>query len=95
MLHIHKPLEFPSVVAMREQDPATYVFHPLSGLRFFRRYVGGRWERWVLSPTGDSDESYSFWVRTGDAVHNPHLYPVHNCAVREVETWPKEQVQIH
>lgn len=91
MLHIHKNLEFPSVVAMREQDPATYVFHPLAGLRWFRRYVGGRWEHWEVKPSVEC-ESYSFWVRTGDAVHTPHLSPLPNCAVSEVEMWAKTKI---
>jgi hypothetical protein len=78
------------IVAPPEQTPATYVFHPLAGLRCFRRYVGGRWERWVMRGEDHAREGVTFWVRTGDAVHTPHLNPTPNVEVQLVESWPKD-----
>lgn len=34
----------------------------------------------------------TFWVRTGDAVHTPHLNPTPNVDVQQVESWPKDVI---
>lgn len=69
------------------RSPHTYHGHPLTHWKFFRRAVGGRWERWQCTRTDVPERREAFWVRTGDGIHTPHLRPGPGFEVLQMEQW--------
>jgi len=65
----------------------SFLLHPFSGLTLFRRYVGGRWEKWTYASACQDLDSLSFWVHTGTDEHTTDLQPSVYVKVEALEVW--------